>query len=109
MLESPNMILETMMGPINAIRDDPLGIGYSVYFYAANIYPDEQVRMIAVNGTEPISLTIADSSYDLSTGVYAVLREGMPRWNRARMLRDWLLTEDGQEAVEASGYVGLGS
>jgi phosphate transport system substrate-binding protein len=107
MLDSPDMILETMMGPINAIRDDPLGIGYSVYFYAANIFPDENVRMVAVEGTGPSSLTIADGSYVLSTEVYAVLRDDTPGSSPARTLRDWLLTGEGQHAVEESGYVCL--
>jgi phosphate transport system substrate-binding protein len=105
MLDSPDMMLETMMGPINAIRDNPLGIGYSVYFYAAKIYPDENVRMIAVEGIEPTSETIADRIYPLSTKVYAVLREGTPQSSAAITLRDWLFTEEGQGVVKASGYV----
>lgn len=32
MVDAPEMILEGMMGPINALASDPLGIGYSVYF-----------------------------------------------------------------------------
>jgi phosphate transport system substrate-binding protein len=107
MLDSPDMILESMMGPFNAIRDDPLGIGYSVYFYAANIYPDENVSMIAIEGVAPNSGTIAAHAYPLVTEVYAVLRDDTPVQSHARILRDWLLTEEGQEAVTASGYVAL--
>jgi phosphate transport system substrate-binding protein len=107
MLDSPDMILETMMGPINAIRDDPLGIGYSVYFYAAHIYPDENVRLLALDGIGPEKPTIADRSYPLATDVYAVLRVDTPSSSLARVLQDWLLTEEGRRAVEESGYVGL--
>jgi phosphate transport system substrate-binding protein len=107
MRDSPDMILEGMMGPINAIRDDPYGIGYSVYFYAANIFIDENVRMLAVDGIAPTSSSIADNSYSLATEVYAVTRDNTPKWGNAAKLRDWLLTEDGQEAVEASGYVSV--
>jgi phosphate transport system substrate-binding protein len=107
MLDSPDMILMSMMGPFSAIHDDPLGIGYSVFFYAANIYPDENVRMIAIDGTAPTSSSIAGQIYPLVTEVYAVLREDMSIVSNARTLRDWLLTAEGQSAVEASGYVGL--
>jgi phosphate transport system substrate-binding protein len=107
MLDSPDMILMSMMGPFSAIHDDPLGIGYSVFFYAENIYPDENVRMIAVEDVEPTSETIAAGSYPLTTEVYVVMRKAPQVPALAQKLRDWLLTDDGQLAVEASGYVGL--
>jgi phosphate transport system substrate-binding protein len=105
MLDSPDMILMSMMGPFSAIRDDPLGIGYSVYFYAANIFPDENVRMIPIQEVEPTSESIAGHTYALGTDVFAVLREDTKVGHQAMLLRDWLLTVNGQEAVAASGYV----
>jgi phosphate transport system substrate-binding protein len=107
MMDSPDMILMSMMGPFSAIRDDPLGIGYSVYFYAEKIFPDEQVKMIAVEGVQPMSITISDGSYPLTTEVFAVLREDVGENAHARRLRDWLLTEEGKVAIEKSGYVVL--
>ena len=109
MLNSPDMILLSMMGPFSAIRDDPQGIGYSVYFYAANIFPEEQVKMIAIEGIGPASATIARRTYPLVTEVYAVLREDTPVGRSARILRDWLHSNEGQQAVKASGYVGFQS
>lgn len=105
MIDSPDMILESMMGPINAISDDPLGLGYSVYFYAEYIFPHEQVKVLAVDGVFPTPESIAERSYPLSTEVYAVIREGTPGDHPARTLFDWLLTEEGQTAVSQSGYV----
>ncbi len=105
MIESPDMILESMMGPIHAISDDPLGIGYSVYFYAAFIFPHERVKMIAVDGVHPTSENIAGRSYPLTTEVYAVIRGDAPHDSAARLLLDWLQTAEGQAAVAESGYV----
>lgn len=105
MIESPDMILDTMMGPINAIGDDPLGIGYSVYFYAVSIFPSEEVKLIGVDGVVPISDSIAVGSYPLTTEVYAVIREGMSPKHTAVLLRNWLLSEGGQAVVQESGYV----
>ena len=105
MIESPDMILESMMGPIHAISDDPLGIGYSVYFYAAFIFPHERVKMIAVDGVRPTSENIADRSYPLTTEVYAVIRGDAPQDSAARLLLDWLQTAEGQAAIAKSGYV----
>lgn len=105
MIDAPDMILESMMGPIHAIADDRWGIGYSVYYYAVFIFPHEQVKLIAVNGVQPTSDNIAERSYPLTTEVYAVVREGMPEDSTAMMLRDWLFTEEGQAAIAGSGYV----
>jgi phosphate transport system substrate-binding protein len=106
MLDSPDMILMSMMGPFSAVRDDPLGVGYSVFFYAKNIFPDENVRMLPIAGVEPTSETIANQTYPLITEVFVVMREDTPSTQPARILRDWLLIEAGQVAVKSSGYVG---
>jgi phosphate transport system substrate-binding protein len=105
MIESPDMILPSMMGPINAIADNPLGVGYSVYYYAVFIFPHENVKLIGIDGVLPTSDNIADRSYPLATEVYAVMREGMPKNSTAVLLRDWLLTKEGQAAIAESGYV----
>ena len=105
MIDAPDMIFESMVGPINAIRDDPQGIGYSVFFYATFMLPDENVKLLGVEGVVPTSETIASREYPLVTEVYAAVRENMPAGSRAVMLRDWLLTEQGQDVVRESGYV----
>jgi len=67
--------------------------------------PDENVRLLGIEGVVPTYETIAGQDYPLVTEVYAVVRTDMPVDSNAVMLRDWLLTEDGQEVVEESGYV----
>jgi phosphate transport system substrate-binding protein len=105
MIDAPEMILESMMGPIHAIAEDRWGIGYSVYYYAVFIFPHEQVKLIAIDGVEPTSDNIAKRAYPLTTEVYAVVREGMPMDSTAMMLRNWLLTHEGQATIAESGYV----
>lgn len=105
MIEAPNMMLPTMIGTLYAIRDDKLGIGYSVFYYVTFMEPDENIAMFSINGVEPTSETIARRGYPLVTEVYAVLRADMPSESPAVALRDWFLTEAGQQVVEESGYV----
>jgi phosphate transport system substrate-binding protein len=105
MVESPDMILLSMIGPINAISEDLLGIGYSVYFYAAFMYPHERIKMIAIDGVPPTSTNIPDRSYPLTTEVYVVIRSDTSQQSMVRMLLEWLLTSGGMEAITASGYV----
>jgi phosphate transport system substrate-binding protein len=87
------------------LMENPLGIGYSVYFYAAYIFPHERVKMIAVDGIPPAFENIAARSYPLTTEVYAVIRGDAPQESAERLLLDWLQTAEGQAAIAQSGYV----
>ncbi len=107
MIDAPDLMQMSMMGPINAIKHNPLGLGYSVFFYASVIQPDIQIKLLGINGVIPTSATIRDESYPLIESVYAVVRADLPATSPAVRLRDWLLTPAGQAAVEASGYVPL--
>jgi phosphate transport system substrate-binding protein len=108
MIEVPDMMLPSMMGPLSAIDGDVSGIGYSVYYYATFMLPTEGVKLIGVDGVSPTSENIAERSYPLTTEVYAVIRAGMPDGHGAVLLRDWLLSAEGQSVVEESGYVPVG-
>ena len=116
MIDAPEMITTSMLGPLNAIggnawdgNGDTLGLGYSVYFYANFMFPHEYVRLVPIEGVAPTSENIAARTYPLFAEVSAVVREDMPADSTAVILRDWLLTDDGQSVIEASGYVPIGS
>jgi phosphate transport system substrate-binding protein len=114
-ISAPEMILYTMEGPFTTIggfppagdyaKADVQGIGYSVYFYTKNMVNTDNIETIGVNGVEPTSATIADQSYPLTAEVYVVVRATSPSNSPEVLLRDWLLTADGQNTVYWSGYV----
>ncbi|MGC9365420.1 MAG: PstS family phosphate ABC transporter substrate-binding protein [bacterium] len=105
MIDAPDMISFSMVGPINAITDDLLGIGYSVFFYAANIFPHDSIQMMGIYEVMPTRQTIHSREYPLTTEVYVVIRKDMTDDHPAVILRNWLLTEEGQKVISASGYV----
>jgi ABC-type phosphate transport system substrate-binding protein len=61
--------------------------------------------MLAVNGVLPTHDSIANGSYPFTAAVYGVIRKDLAPRQRGRILLDWLLSEDGQKAIEATGYV----
>jgi phosphate transport system substrate-binding protein len=105
MIDAPLMILLKMIAPFYAISDDPLGIGYSVYYYEEFMAPNELVKLIAVYRTKPDRETIQTRGYPFTTEVYAVVRAVSLLTSTAIHLRDWLLTPEGQDLIEESGYV----
>ncbi len=107
LINAPDMLAPGMAGPFNKIRADPAGIGYSVYYYAEFMLPGPEVKLLGINGIKPTSDAIAKYEYPLTTEVYAVVRQAMPKGSTAVMLRDWLFTPEGQAAIGESGYVPL--
>jgi phosphate transport system substrate-binding protein len=107
MISAPEMMLPSMLAPINAISDDALGIGYSVYFYEQFMAPNQKLKLCGVEGVIPDYKSIQSRSYPYTTEVYAVMRTDQPPDSLAYLLRDWVLTADGQATVAESGYVPL--
>jgi phosphate transport system substrate-binding protein len=105
MVDAPLLVLLKMIAPFYAISDDPLGIGYSVYYYEENMAPNEKVKLLAVDGVIPDHETIQSRQYPFTTEVYMVVRADLPPSSVAARLRDWLISPAGQELVEQSGYV----
>jgi phosphate transport system substrate-binding protein len=117
MINAPEMVVKTMVGPYNAIGGDPvtgaggdrLGLGFSVYYYAAVMFSNPQIKMIGVDGVKPTSATISSRAYQLAAEVYVVTRTDAAPGSAALVYRDWLLSPDGQRVVKQSGYVPVAS
>jgi len=105
MIDAPLMVLPKMIAPFYTISEDPLGIGYSVYYYEENMAPNELIKLVAVDGVRPEHDTIQTRQYPFTTEVYAIMRADSPPTSSATQIRDWLLSPDGQEVIEQSGYV----
>ncbi len=80
-------------------------LGYSVFYYANNMYFEKDLKFMAVDGVLPSTQTIYDGSYQLTNAFYAVIRTDEPEDSNARKLFDWLTKEEGQQLVLDLGYV----
>jgi phosphate transport system substrate-binding protein len=82
-------------------------IGYSVFYYASEMYGNDKLRMLAVNGVTPSYETILNGRYRFSDYYYAVLRADTPQDDEVRGVVAWLLSDEGQRAATAVNYVPL--
>lgn len=80
-------------------------IGYSVYYYADQMYKNPNLKLLQVDGIAPTPETIGNASYPLIHDFYVVIRQDEPENSPARQLRDWLLTDAGRDVLVAAGYV----
>lgn len=95
---------------VDAVSDYDEGlnsIGYSVYYYASGMYTDKNSKLISVGGVYPTPETIADGSYPLSDGYYAVFDKSLPEDSGVRQLITWLTSDEGQKMAADEGYVPL--
>ena len=78
-------------------------IGYSYYYYANTMYTSDSIKLLKVNGVEPNNETIKNGTYAFQTAYYVVTRND--KTEAADTLKSQMLSNRGQKAAEAAGYV----
>ncbi|MBR5293953.1 MAG: substrate-binding domain-containing protein [Oscillospiraceae bacterium] len=105
-----------MGGIINEVasyRNHKNAIGFSFRFYSTEMVENEQIRLLTLNGVAPTRETIRSGEYPISSNFYAVtaspIGEPAPEESNGdlRAFIDWILSEQGQEIIELTGYVGV--
>jgi phosphate transport system substrate-binding protein len=81
-------------------------LGYSYRYFAAVMYANPEVKLLKIDGIEPSIENIRNGSYPFTADFYAVTN-GEPQGN-VKLLIDWILSPQGQEIVERTGYTALG-
>lgn len=80
-------------------------LGYSVYYYVANMYQQKDLKLLKVSGIEPSIETIQAAEYPFINEFYCVTGENSSK--EALILQDWLLTDSGQNFVRECGYASV--
>ena len=95
--------MDGMLEKLSEYDNTANAIGYSVYYYASAMYAQPNLKFLSIDGVEPANKTIASGEYPLTHDFYCVTNEQSSP--QALMIRDWLVSEEGQAFVEESGYV----
>ncbi len=108
-MEAPTeKVIAGMGGLIDAIaayKNDESGLGYSYYYFVVDMWGNELVKLLEIDGVYPDKETIRTGEYPIKTAYYAVLRSDEPKDSSARKLLEWILSEEGQQLAEDTGYV----
>lgn len=81
-------------------------IGYSFRFYVSDISGKQDIKMLSVNGVYPDRESISNGSYPVTDCFYAVYRKDNTNEN-VTLLIDRILSSEGQDIIERTGYVGI--
>jgi len=85
----------------------PDAIGYSYYYFVTDMAANPNVKLVKINGIQPTPATISDGTYPIHSNYYAVFRKTEEKDSDVRKIVAYLLSDEGQELVEAAGYVRL--
>lgn len=78
-------------------------IGFSFRYYLETLIANPNVKMLKVNGIAPTPENISNETYPLTGSLYAVTYKDNENAN-VDLLIDWIISEEGQEIVEKTGY-----
>ena len=94
-----------LIDTVSAYTDEPNGLGYSYYYYTSEMWGNDRVKLIEIDGVTPNATTISSGEYPLRTAYYAVIRADEEENSPVREIVSYILTEPGQSLVEEAGYV----
>ena len=94
-----------LIDELASYNNEGSALGYSVFYYASYMYQQPGLKMIAVDGVNPSDETIANGSYPLLNDYYVVIRADEAEDSSARLLRDWILSDEGSAAIIKAGYI----
>lgn len=80
-------------------------IGYSYYYYVANMEINDKIKMIQINGVAPNNETIGQGTYPFCNPTLAVVRKGTPSDSKVYDIIDWIMSDEGAKLAEELGYV----
>ncbi len=96
------MTMGDLVDNVAEYRNATHSIGYSFYYYINNLYQNADIKVIKIDGISPENENLLDGSYQFSSGYYAVTIRGADP--KADEIRDYLLSDEGQEIVRLAGY-----
>lgn len=103
-------IIGSMIGLLEAVAEydgSKNALGYTVYYYLTNMESDKlsTSKILSVNGVKPTNDTIASGKYPFVNDFYVVIPKDLPEDAPARILYNWIISEQGKEIVKKENYV----
>jgi len=85
-------------------RNDSASIGYTYKYYIDNLYRNDSIKILNIEGVAPDGANLRSGSYPLAACYYSVIRAG-EETAPAGLFTDWMLSREGQKCIEQAGYV----
>lgn len=104
--EQVNDLMSGIIERVSDYKSTTASIGFSFRYYVEGIIQNPNIKMISIDGVAPTVENIKNGSYPVVGPLYAVTYKGNDNENVDRLL-EWVLSEEGQEIIEKTGYAGI--
>ncbi len=97
-----------MSGIVDAIAsydNGPGAIGYSYYYYVANMYYQDYLKLLKIDGIAPNNETIGNGTYPYTNETIVAVRKGTPKDSAVFKVIDYMLSDKGAKIADELGYV----
>ena len=99
---------DSMEGVIDRVSDYDNGrgaISYSYYYYVANMYTSDEIKLLGIDGVIPSDETISKGTYPFLNFSQIVTRKDLPENSIVRDIIDYVQSERGARIARENGYV----
>jgi phosphate transport system substrate-binding protein len=99
-------LMEGMSRSVADYKNYRSSLGYSYRYYIETMTGSDAIKMLAIDGISPTPENIRSNAYPFTGEFVAIYSKNNPNPN-VKILIDFMLSEQGQELVEKTGYVAL--
>lgn len=99
---------DSMEGVIDRVSDYDNGrgaISYSYYYYVANMYTSDEIKLLGIDGVIPSDETISKGTYPFLNFSQIVTRKDLPENSIVRDIIKYVQGEHGARIARENGYV----
>lgn len=104
--EQINDLMSGIIERVSDYKSTTASIGFSFRYYVEGIIQNPNIKMIRIDDVAPTVENIKNGSYPVVGPLYAVTYKGNKNENVDRLL-EWVLSDEGQEIIEKTGYAGV--
>jgi phosphate transport system substrate-binding protein len=90
-------------------KNFPNAIGYSFLFFTTEMVKNDQIKLLSVEGIYPSRETIQNGTYPFSNDFYAIYVDTEDKNENIDAFIEWILSKQGQELIEKTGYTPIRS
>ena len=99
---------DSMEGVVDRVSDYDNGrgaISYSYYYYVANMYTSDEIKLLGIDGVIPSDETISQGTYPFLNFSQIVTRKDLPENSIVRDIIEYVQGEHGARIARENGYV----
>jgi phosphate transport system substrate-binding protein len=95
-----------LVDEVAAYHNGSSSIGYTYKTFIEMMYPNEDIKTLAIEGVKPTAVNVASGAYPLATSYYGVIRTQDAESTGGCFLK-WIRSDEGQRCVAQAGYIPL--